>query len=616
MSKINKKLDQLAADSIKMNACAMIEKFGSRNYGSSIAAAKLLHTLIFYHLVFNPNDLNWVNRDRLIISDQQILPAYYAALRLCSIISKSDLENYGKSENTPYFLSTSKQTLTEVGFNNNGSAFCNGIGLAIAETMLANEHEEINHKTYIICNDEDMQRGNVQEALSLAGTLKLKNLIILYSSTEISKDSFTYSVNHEKTRAKYQAMGFNYHQINDEIKSINKAIKLAKSSRKPTLIEINTVLAKGTPYENTINGFHNKITKHDISNLKDTLLFKKSDNLETYSDLLDYYKNKIDQKIASHYNNWNCSSKLEQFLSNDFMINLNDLNTRKIDGDNDLYSLIINNISTKYSNIVFCSPNMENITKIKNISNVYAFNNKSGRNIYFGERHNCIGSVANGISLHSNFRPIISTLLEYAHNSIQAIIEAKKISLNPLYIFTKNTNYENTDITNSLNLIKDIDSICPITPYGIEEVKTCFENAINTSKNLPSILIADAKKKITNKFTNFDKSKFSSGSYYVVNHPNSYTLICSGLDFNLVYEIAQNLKLSLIVVNDFCGLKNTKYNIDKSIFISTDDFSNLNIAKHNVNKFNFTKLFKAKDTLEFNKENLTKFIEEIIKKQN
>lgn len=608
--KTNKKINNLCIDNIKINSLALIKKANLNDYGLALSAAKIMHALFAYNLNYNLQDHKWVNRDRLVIANSSFLPTYYAAARLAKLLTKKEEANFENILNTKIdFIDSSLETYQ----NNLGSAFSNAVGMAIAENILNNKFNEVKHSIYVLCNDFDLLSGEAQEALSLAANLKLKNLIIISNSTEVLRDSLLSTISNENVAAKYKAMKINYQRIANRISKINYAISKAKVSSRPTIIEIKTTIGENMKYENSTLIYENKLTDADINELKEKLTYKKSNNLDVYKECSDFYKTTYKLRLEKTCKAFKMSKKLQTFLFEESKLNLNDIAINSKLSIPALFGTIIENISNKYQNSIFCTANTINITNIKNSNNMYAPNNISGTNLLLGPRTSILGNVANGINLHSNFVAIASDILDNFALFLESFKLARQMNLKTIFLLSN---------INELNKNDNIQELRALSnnlymPLSLNEIKTTIENIFNeTANKLPSIIVINEAKN-QELLSLIDEKHENNSMYYLIKKiPMTYSLISSSLNIEMAYEIALKLKLSLIYATN---LKNIDLNYDKNktISIENTNFEQwTNLAKYNIGNNNLNTFATSKqkpELINFNVEEITKIVEKLIK---
>ncbi|WP_412031325.1 transketolase-like TK C-terminal-containing protein [Metamycoplasma buccale] len=620
--KFKKNIDSLCVDNLKINALAAITKAKSGHPGIAIDAATILHTLFCYHLKYDPKHPLWVNRDRFILSSGHGSALLYAMLRMLGLISRSDLEKFRSyKSNTPGHPEYGLTPGIEASTGPLGQGIAMAVGMALAESQVNKRFPEFSHYTYVLCGDGDLQEGVAQEALSFAGTNKLNKLIVLYDSNDVQLDSFVKSVNLESPKEKYKAMGFKYILVNENsVKKINKAINKAKYSNIPVFIEIKTIIGEGTKKENS-NLIHGQpLTNEEISDLKDILTFKKSDNFEYLDDVKNYYIKNIYAKNGVAYNLWNPSKKLMNFLNNELKINLNDINLNKNDSTRNTTGFVLNNLGNQYENIIAGSADLSSSTKIKGVNGVYAPNNRLGRNILYGVREFAMGAIANGIALHSNFRPIVSTFLTFSNYLIPAIRLAAQMRLKTLFIFSHDSVYAGQDgpthqPIEQLASLRAMPNLTVLRPADENEVKGAIEYYFNKATN-PVVIATTRQNIVSTNVTN--KLKFEDGAYYIYHGKNPWTLIATGSELNTFYNIGKKLNISVISASNTNNLESLNYNINKAIsFEAASTFGWAKYAKYNIGIDEFGISATEKDIIKhFNLDeiSLQKKVEEIIKR--
>ena len=260
--------DYKAISNIKALALDMINDAKSGHPGIVLSSAPILYAIYAHHLVFDNKNPNFINRDRFVLSAGHGSSLLYATLFMCGFdISIDDLKKFRQlSSITPGHPEVFLTPGVDMTTGPLGEGFASAVGMAIAEKFLNNRYlytkdkSLIDHYTYVLCGDGDLMEGVSYEAASIAGNLNLGKLIVLYDSNNMTLDGSTNHTFKEDVLMRFKAMNWDVQIVSDgcDLDQIDEAIFKAKNVKdKPSIIEIKTILGKGSKLENT-NLVHGK----------------------------------------------------------------------------------------------------------------------------------------------------------------------------------------------------------------------------------------------------------------------------------------------------------------------------------------------------------------------
>ena len=259
---MNKQIKDLS-NALRFLSIDAVERANSGHPGMPMGMADVVTVLFKYFLKFDPKNPNWINRDRFVLSAGHGSMLLYALLYLTGYksVKLKDIKNFRQlnsicAGHPEYIPNSGIETTT----GPLGQGIANSIGFAISEEILKKidlGKKKINHKTYVLAGDGCLMEGISHEALSLAGHLKLKNLILLFDNNNISIDGPTNLAVSDDNRKRFKSYGWNYLQVNGhDVKQIYRAIKKAQNSKKPTCISCKTIIGYGSPNKSNTSSVH------------------------------------------------------------------------------------------------------------------------------------------------------------------------------------------------------------------------------------------------------------------------------------------------------------------------------------------------------------------------
>ena len=569
------------SNAIRFLSLDAVEKAKSGHPGAPMGMADIAYVLWNKFLKHNPSNPKWLNRDRFVLSNGHGSMLLYSLLHLSGYkLTIKDIKNFRQLHSlTPGHPECDITPGVETTTGPLGQGLANAVGMAIAEKSLSSEFnkpglELINHHTYVFAGDGCLMEGISHEACSLAGTLGLSKLILIYDMNNISIDGDTSLAFTENIKKRFESYGWNViDKVNGhDFNSIEKSISQAKKEKlKPTIICMKTTIGYGSPNKQGTSGIHGaplgkdevELTRKNLNWTHPPFEIPKSIYKEwDYKDKGRLLESAWNKKLGIYKGKYpKLHGELQRRLKNKLPAQVNKNIYKLIENNSKsmatrkssqvvlekigpiIPELIGGSADLKESNLVFW-PESKAITK----------KDFSGKYLHYGVREFAMCAINNGIFLHGGFRPYASTFLIFSEYAKNAIRMSALMHLPVIYVFTHDSIGLGEDgpthqSVEQLSTLRVIPGMSVWRPADVTETALSWKSSLDKLSG-PSSLILTRQTLPELKRSKNQIESIGKGGYVIYDCGKKIdaVIISSGSELHICIEAAENLRKNGILV--------------------------------------------------------------------
>ncbi len=546
----------------------MINQANSGHPGIVLGAAGTVYELYHNHLVADPSSPKWFNRDRFFLAAGHGSALLYSILHLTGYnIGLEDLKKFRQLdsltpghpeyEHTPGVDSTTGPLGQGIGM---------AVGNAIAESYLSAKFNRdkfniINHYTYALCGDGDLQEGVTLEAMSIAGRLALNKLIVLFDSNDIQLDGPTKNANSDDIAQKVRSMNWEYYLIDkpNDLITLGETLKLAKQSEKPIFIEVKSIIGFGSKAQGTSSTHGSPLGVEESTEMRVRMGYDYPP-FEIPSEVYeDFNKSFVERGKAAHKEWKKLLKKYKDIYLDEYHQLQNIINSETDIDFEELFSQadigtkeatrntigkLISIASQKIPEMMGGSADLTASTKVKGMDGDFDINNRTGRNINFGVREHAMGAIINGMTLH-NLKAFSGGFFVFSDYMKPAIRLSALMGLPSTFIFTHDSVAVGEDgpthePIEQLSMFRTTPNLNTFRPANANETRFALRYAL-TSKKMPSVLVLTRQNTVVTHKVTYEQ--FKTGAYVARDMENyEAILIATGSEVELALSVQEKLK--------------------------------------------------------------------------
>jgi transketolase len=564
-------LDQLSINTLRLLAVDQVEKAKNGHPGAPLGCAPIAYLLFHKFMKYNPTDPLWSDRDRFVLSNGHASALLYGVLHLTGYdLPMEQLKQFREwGSHTPGHPEYGETPGVEVTTGPLGQGFAEAVGLAIAEKHQRgiynnNVYDVVDHYTYVLCGDGDLMEGISHESASLAGTLELGKLIVLYDDNQISLDGPTDLSYTEDVTERFHGYDWHVQFVSDgnDLDELTKAIEAAKmEKKKPSLIRVRTVIGYGAPKAGTKSVHGEALGEADTKTTKKFFGFDPDESfvvpeaagknwLEAvdkgkkaqadWNERFTGYKKEFPE-LAAQYDR---TSKME--LPDGWQKALPTFTTEKPIATRNAGQVVLNDLGKVLPELFGGAADLTSSTKtiFKDSGNFHL--DPAGRNVYFGVREFGMMAAVNGIAAHGGLLPFGSTFFTFSDYCRSAMRMGALQSSHSLYIFTHDSIGLGADgpthqPVEHLMSLRCIPQLTDLRPADANETSACWGLMVERkSAHFMALSRQDLPVLDLNKYKVFEGCR--KGAYVLEEIGKDVILVATGSEVSLIVKAGEELK--------------------------------------------------------------------------
>ena len=566
----NKPDDEKRINAIRALSIDTVQKANSGHPGLPLGASAFAYTLWTRHLVHDPADPKWINRDRFVLSAGHGSALLYSLLYLTGYdLTLDDLKSFRQmGSRTPGHPEYHHTAGVEVTTGPLGQGFANAVGLAIAEAQLAatynREQKVIDHYTYVLCGDGDLMEGISYEAASIAGHHKLGKLIALYDDNHVSLAGATDITFTENVVERFESAGWHVQTIDREhgndVEAIDRAIAAAKAATdRPSILCIRTDIGFASPLQDSFKSHGEPLGAENVKKTKEKLGWPTEPAFFVPDEILSWWRDNA-KRVKPAHDAWNAEFLAWQKANTPLAVQLERAFAGKVPGNiewpkftaengsvasRDAGGTVMNAIAKAMPELIGGSADLDPSTKtyLKDQGD-FTPESRAGRNIHYGVREHAMAAASNGIALHGGLVPFCATFFNFVDYCKPALRLAALNKIREVFVFTHDSVFLGEDgpthqPIEQLAQLRATPNVITMRPADSIETLEAWKFAIQPETG-PTVLVLSRQKL---PFLGERKADVHRGAYVLQDTQGTPDLIfiATGSEVSLAVEAAKIL---------------------------------------------------------------------------